>query len=79
MWKRSDFPRSAVTIAVVTPGGVSGCGEAVRGLPVHSVRISAVSLRDRRIEVLQVAFEVDRLRSVAVGLQAIEDRHARIA
>ena len=40
----------------------------LRGLP-----------RDRRIEILQVAFEILRLRSVAVRLEPRQDRHARIA
>ena len=51
----------------------------MRGLPVHAVRISAAFCAIAGSKSLQIAFEVTRLRRVAVRLQAIEDRHARIA
>ena len=66
-------------MAAVTPGAGSGCGAGVRGVLVHAARISAAFSATRASKSLKIPLECAGVGGVAVRLQAIENRHPRIA
>ena len=63
--------------------GDAGPGQRLRRRHPGSSRPGRQNLSgfrgDGRIEVLEIAFEIHGLRRIAVSLQAVENRHARVA